>query len=145
MQATHICPTQRNYVVNRHVHTPCLGVDGIDDLPIRPSGSLLLASRLSEAISLPDLIAVPQVFFAVIPLKAIWILDPSIALPRVLLFPAFGMAASLGFAFLDAVLIPLPVKALGKTLFQQEPLVFFQSLPAVVLTHIFVAARHTRP
>ncbi len=47
MKATHIRPTQRNYVVNRHVRTPGYGVDGIDDLPISPSGSRTLSLRLS--------------------------------------------------------------------------------------------------
>lgn len=49
MKATHIRPTQRNYVVNRHVRTPCYGVDGIDDLPTSPSGSRTLSLRLSQA------------------------------------------------------------------------------------------------
>ncbi|MFO0269487.1 MAG: hypothetical protein ACK53W_02965 [Gemmatimonadota bacterium] len=145
MQATHIRPSQRNYVVNRHVHTPCFGVDGIDDLPIRPSGSLLLASRLSEAISLPDLMAVPEIPLASMPLETIRMLQAGFALPDFLPFPVFGMAASFCIALPHQLLVPLPVSALGELLPQQKPLVSLGPLPGDILPHVVIAACHTRP
>ena len=78
MKATHIFSAQRNYVVNRHVRTPCFGVDGIDDLPIRPSGSRVFPTRLSQAYSLLDLVVMPAVLLAVVPLEAFRVKTPGL-------------------------------------------------------------------
>lgn len=82
MKATHIRSSQRNYVVNRHVRTPCFGVDGIDDLPIRPSGALLFNSAASQEISLHDLVKMPAILFAFMPAEAFWITTPGFSLPE---------------------------------------------------------------
>jgi hypothetical protein len=92
MKATHIRPSQRNYVVNRHVLTPRRGVDGIDDLPIRPSGHCLLSMQCSQVISLQYRVAVPAVLFAFMPAESFRVFTPFVLHPDSLTFPNIGMA-----------------------------------------------------
>ncbi len=79
-------------MVNRHVRTSRCDVDGIDDLPISPSGSLSFARSLSQTISLPDLMAVPEILFAFVPAEAVGVATSGFLHPKSFAFQYIWMA-----------------------------------------------------